>query len=245
MIGSRGMILAAGKSTRMREVSKNLPKPLVKVSGISLLDRLIKHAEGAGLSDLVVNVHYHAGQVENHLAARESDCKLHVSDERDALLETGGGVKKALPMLGDQPFFVMNGDALWHDEGTSTLERFRSHWNNSKMDVLLLLVPTDKAIGYDGPGDFFAGGADCTDVRPIKFRGEAATASHMYGGVMLINPALYEGTPDGSFSNRLVFRKAAERGRLYGLEIKGHWMHVGTPEAIVDAERKLQEIGAL
>lgn len=242
MIGSHGMILAAGKSTRMREISKNLPKPLVKVANVSLLDRLIDHAESAGLCDLTVNVHYHARQIEDHLASRESNCTLHVSDERDELLETGGGVKKALPMLGKQPFFVMNGDALWHDTGVSTLERLRNHWDESKMDALLLLVPTDRAVGYDGPGDFFADG---TSARQINFRGDAISAPFMYGGVMLINPVLYEDTPDGAFSNRLVFRKAAERGRLFGLEIKGHWMHVGTPEAIVDAENKLQEIGAL
>jgi MurNAc alpha-1-phosphate uridylyltransferase len=235
------MILAAGLGTRMGAISQSTPKPLVEVAGISLMDRLLAHAKMAELERLIVNVHHLAEQMEAALEDEIAAGFVQISDERNTLLETGGGVKKALPLLGEDPFFVMNGDALWVDKAESNLARLKAHWDASKMDALLMLVPTADALGYDGVGDFFA---DDDTLQPIRFRDDAASAPYMFGGVQIIDPSLYEGTPEGPFSNRAVFRKAAARGRLYGLAINGHWMHVGTPEAISAAEEKLAAIGA-
>ncbi|MCK0069249.1 nucleotidyltransferase family protein [Kordiimonas laminariae] len=235
------MILAAGKGTRMRELSEQMPKPMVLVNGISLVDRLLAHAEQAGIEKVIINVHHLAGMLEHHLAPYTSDGFVEVSDERGELLETGGGVKKALPKLGNEPFLVMNGDALWIDKDESNIDRLAEHWNPEEMDVLLLLVPTDEALGYDGVGDFLGAGEGAFS---IEFLGEASTASNMYAGVQIVKPEMYEGTPDGAFSNVEIFRKAAQHGRLYGLVIDGSWMHVGTPEAVKEAEEKLKELGA-
>jgi len=241
LIGDHGMILAAGLGTRMGGLSDHTPKALTKVNGISLLDRLRRHTAGAGVRTLVVNVHHLADQIENHLKADIETGGVVISDERDGLLETGGGVKKALPHLGSDPFFVLNSDALWVDAGASNLTRLKRAWNAEVMDALLLLVPTNQALGYEGVGDFFAepGGA-----QPIRFRDNAETAPFMFGGVQMLTPGLYKGAPDGAFSNREIYRKAASLGRLYGLPIEGHWMHVGTEPAIADAEAKLVSIGA-
>lgn len=235
------MILAAGLGTRMGALSDHTPKALTKVGGICLIDRLRAHAASAGVINLVINVHHLADQMEAHLKTEINAGVVSISDERDALLETGGGVKKALPQLGPDPFFVMNSDALWIDAGVSNLVRLKSAWDPALMDALLLLVPTKYALGYDGVGDFFAkpGG-----LQPIQFRGDAEAAPFMFGGVQLLQPTLYDGMPDGAFSNRQVYRKAASAGRLYGLPIEGHWMHVGTKEAIADAELKLASVGA-
>lgn len=239
----RGIILSAGLGTRMGDMSRRIPKPLVKVAGRTLIDRALDRADAAGLDRVVVNVHHHADQLEAHLAPRIAAGHVVISDERDCLLETGGGVKKALPLLGSQPFFAMNSDALWLDGAGSTLLRLASHFDAARMDALLLLIPTPDALGYDGVGDFipFAGGMAPV---PIAFRGDAPAAPVMFGGIMMIRPELYDGTPDGAFSNRVVFRKAVENGRLFGIAHDGHWIHVGTPEGVVDAEARLKELGA-
>ena len=241
MIGGHAMILAAGLGTRMGGLSNHTPKALTIVNGICLMDRLRAHMAAAGVTNLVVNVHHLAEQVEAHLQADIDAGQLVISDERGALLETGGGVKKALPLLGTEPFFVANSDALWVDRDASNLNRLKSAWDPALMDALLLLVPKKEALGYEGVGDFFAkpGGA-----QPIRFRGEADTAPFIFGGVQLLASAAYEDMPDGAFSNRQIYRKAASVGRLYGLPIEGHWMHVGTARAIADSEAKLASIGA-
>jgi N-acetyl-alpha-D-muramate 1-phosphate uridylyltransferase len=239
------MILAAGLGRRMGALSDDKPKPLTDVLGVCLLDRLRRHARVAGVQKLVVNVHHLADQVEAHLSGSIKDGSLIISDERSALLETGGGVKKALPLLGADPFFVINGDALWVDAQESNLLRLKKAWDPRRMDALLLLVPTEAALGYDGVGDFFAtadfgiGGG-----QPIRFRGDAPSAPYIFGGVQLLEPSLYHGMPSGAFSNRDIYHKAFANGRLYGLPIEGHWMHVGTKAAIAEAEAKLKSIGA-
>ncbi len=235
------MILAAGKGTRMREMSAQMPKPMVLVNGISLVDRLIAHAEKAFVEKVVVNIHHLANMLEHHLAPYTANGYVVLSDERTELLETGGGVKKALPLLGHAPVFVMNGDALWVDNERSNLNRLIEYWNPEVMDVLLLLAPTDEALGYDGAGDFLGAGEGAF---PIEFKGNAKSAPNMFAGVQIVKPELYENTPDGAFSNLEIFKKAAEKKRLYGLVIDGTWMHVGTPEAVHDAEAKLIELGA-
>ncbi|PCI59868.1 MAG: mannose-1-phosphate guanylyltransferase [Kordiimonadales bacterium] len=245
MHGSKAMILAAGLGSRMGTLSDTLPKPLVQVKGITLLDRLLAHATLGGVQQTVVNVHHLADQIEAHLSRKVGSGQVLISDERDALLETGGGVKKALSLLGNDPFFVLNSDALWVDAAEKQLNLIRAAWQPKKMDVLLLLVPTENALGYDGVGDFFAGVSDpSSKVRSVQFRDDAERAPFMFGGVQLVEPSLYNGMPDGAFSNREIFRKAVAAGRLYGIEIDGHWMHVGTQEAIGEAEKKLNELGA-
>jgi len=240
-VGQNAMVLAAGLATRMGDLSKVVPKPLVQVKGVSLIDRHRAHACRAGIRKLVVNVHHLADQMEDHLAASVKAGEVVISDERDLLLETGGGVKKALPLLGPDPFFVMNGDALWIDNNRPNLERLCAAWDPSQMDILLLLVPTDEALGYDGVGDFFASSGG---VQPIRFRDDAPDAPYMYGGIQLVTPSLYDDMPNGPFSNREIFRKAFANGRLYGLPIDGHWMHVGTEQAIGEAEVRLTALGA-
>lgn len=239
----RGMILSAGLGTRMGALSKRTPKPLVEVAGRTLLDRAFDRCDEAGLERVVVNVHHHAEQIEAHVEARIRAGQVVISDERDCLLETGGGVKKALPLLGSEPFFTMNSDALWLDGAGSTLLRLASHFDATRMDALLLLIPTPDALGYDGVGDFipFAGGMGPV---PIAFRDEAPAAPVMFGGIMMIRPEAYEGAPEGAFSNRVVFRRAVAAGRLFGIVHDGHWIHVGTPEGVVDAEARLKKLGA-
>lgn len=238
----RGIILSAGLGTRMGDTSRHTPKPLIRVAGRTLLDRALDRADEAGLERVVVNVHHHADQIEAHLAPRMGAGQVVISDERDQLLETGGGVKKALPLLGEQPFFVMNSDALWLDGAGSTLLRLASHFDAARMDALLLLVPTADALGYDGVGDFIPFAQGMAPV-PIAFRDEAPAAPVMFGGVMMIRPEAYEDTPAGAWSNRTVFRKAVAAGRLFGIVHDGHWMHVGTPEGVKDAEARLAELG--
>lgn len=239
----RGMILSAGLGTRMGDMSRRTPKPLVKVAGRTLLDRALDRADEAGLERVVINVHHHAEQIEAHVEARVRAGQVVISDERDQLLETGGGVRKALPLLGEQPFFTMNSDALWLDGAGSTLLRLASHFDADRMDALLLLIPTADALGYDGVGDFIPF-ADSMAPVPIAFRDEAPAAPVMFGGIMMIRPEAYDDTPEGAWSNRLVFRRAVAKGRLFGLKHDGHWMHVGTPEGVTDAEARLKELGA-
>lgn len=238
------MILAAGKGTRMGEMSARLPKPLVPVLGRTLLDRALDRLDEISAAPVVVNVHHLADQMEAHLAPRVAAGKAMISDERDALLETGGGVKKALPMLGDAPFLVINSDALWLDApGEETaLTALATAFDPARMDALLLLVATEAALGYEGTGDFFAGG-DPAAPALLRFRGEAPSSPFMYGGIMMTSPAAYEDTPDGAWSNSHMFRRAAGNGRLFGLRHRGDWMHVGSPEGVRDAEARLLALG--
>ncbi|MBL4639445.1 MAG: nucleotidyltransferase family protein [Kordiimonadaceae bacterium] len=238
------MVLAAGKGSRMGALSDTLPKPLTLVNGQTLLERLLAHIRRAGCDKTIVNVHHLPEKIETALAEEIEAGFVEISDERADLLETGGGVKKALPLLGSQPFFVLNGDALLVDavDTPASLVRLREHWDNDKMDVLLLLTRREEALGYEGVGDFYA--AETDETLTVEFRDSRPDAPYAYCGVQLVNPAVYEGMPEGTWSNREIFRKAAKTGRLRGLLIAGHWMHVGTPEAVVAAEHKLTEIGA-
>ena len=240
--GMKAMVLAAGRGTRMGAMSDTTPKPLVPVRGVPLIDRIQTHLKRAGVGPMVVNVHHLADRMEAHLVDGVRAGSVLISDERAALLETGGGVKKALPLLGNAPFFVINSDALWVDGASSTLDRMAAAFEPSMMDVLLLLVPTHAALGYDGAGDFIPE-TDCADPVSIAFRGDAPTAPVMFGGIQIVKPGLYDGMPDGAWSNREIFHRAAALGRLYGLKHDGHWMHVGTPEAIRAAEDKLTSLG--
>jgi MurNAc alpha-1-phosphate uridylyltransferase len=230
---SHAMVLAAGYGQRMRPLTLTRPKPLVEVAGRALIDYGFDRLRAAGLARAVVNVHYLADQIESW-AARQSGPPITISDERAELLDTGGGVVKALPLLGAAPFFVINSDSFWLEQGEPALDRLRGAWDGERMDCLLLLSPLDRTVGYDGAGDFMRA-ADGRLVRRAAGRGEPLA----YIGGYLVAPRLFAGAPQGKFSMNLLWDRAIAAGRLFGLEHRGRWLHVGDPGAIALAERAL------
>ena len=230
----RAMVLAAGLGERMRPITNTMPKPLVKVGGQAMLDFVLDRLAEARVERAVVNVHYLADQIERHLASRRKP-QIVISDERAKLLDTGGGVVKALAELGREPFFHVNSDTMWIDGATPNLTRLAAAFDGKQMDALLLLAPVASSIGYAGPGDF----ARAADGR-LQKRGERETAPYVYAGAAVLTPALFQGAPDGAFSLTRLFDKAREAGRLHGLPLEGVWMHVGTPDAIALAENAIR-----
>jgi MurNAc alpha-1-phosphate uridylyltransferase len=226
------MVLAAGLGKRMRPVTDTIPKPLVKVGGCTMLDRALDRLAEAGVERAVVNVHYLADQIEGHVTGRKSP-KLVISDERGELLETGGGIRKALPLLGEEPFVLLNSDSLWIEGRKSNLVRMGTAWDPDAMDILLLVAPRE-SLGYDGRGDFHIE----VDGR-LKRRGEGENAPFVYAGVAILKPQLFAQTPEGAFSLNLLFDRAIAAGRLHGLPLDGEWLHVGTPESISAADERL------
>jgi MurNAc alpha-1-phosphate uridylyltransferase len=226
----RAIVLAAGLGTRMRPHSDELPKPLVEVSGKALIDYALDRLAEAGVEQTVINLHYMADALESHLARRKEP-RIVLSDERKELLGTGGGVVKALGHLGDAPFFYMNSDTLWIDGVKPNLQRLAQAFDPATMDALLLLAPTTTSIGYDARGDF----AMSTDGR-LRRRPEREVVPFAYASAALLSPALFKDAPKGAFPLTVLFDRAAEQGRLHGLRIDGIWMHVGTPEAVAEAE---------
>jgi len=224
------MVLAAGSGTRMRPVTDRLPKPLVKVGGRPLIDHVLDRLAVAGVEMAVVNVHHFADQIGRHLATRRHP-RIVISDEREQLLDTGGGVVKALDLLGDAPFFHMNSDTIWIEGVRPNLDRLATSFDPSRMDGLLLLAATATSIGYDGRGDF----ALAPDGR-LRRRAEREILPFVYAGAAMFQRSMFEGAPSGAFPLTRLFDRAAEGGRLFGLRLEGVWMHVGTPEAIVQAE---------
>lgn len=231
--GSRAMVLAAGYGQRMRPLTLTRPKPLVEVAGKALIDYGFDRLRSAGVEEAVVNVHYLPDQIEAW-AKHQSSPHVVISDERGVILDTGGGVARALPLLGDDPFFVINSDSFWVDEGTPALDRLRAAWDDQAMDCLLLLSPLERTVGYDGKGDFVRG----PDGRLTRRASSAGTPLAYIGGY-LVSPRLFRGAPDGAFSMNLLWDRAIAAGRLYGVEHTGRWLHVGTPEAIGLAEAAL------
>lgn len=228
---SRAMVLAAGLGTRMRPITDTLPKPLVEVAGRSLLDRALDSLAAAGVRDAVVNLHHLPHLIEARLAGRRAP-RIAFSRE-PALLDTGGGTRQALGLLGDGAFFVVNSDALWLDGSTPALARMARHWDPEAMDALLLLHPAVAAHGYEseGPGDYFL----APDGRARRRR-PGEVAPFLFAGVSLCTAALFDGAPDGAFSLRLLWDRAEEAGRLHALRHDGEWFHVGTPEALAETE---------
>ncbi|KQU55178.1 mannose-1-phosphate guanylyltransferase [Bosea sp. Leaf344] len=224
------MVLAAGLGQRMRPITDTLPKPLVAIGGKAMLDHALDRLAEAGVREAVVNVHHLADRIEAHLAGRTSP-HVTISDERAQLLETGGGVRKALPLLGPHPFFHVNSDSLWSESGRSNLAAMARRWDASAMDMLLLLAERETSIGFDGAGDFVRDAAG-----RLTRRGAAASAPFIYAGVAILKPDLFEATPEGPFSLNLLFDRAIAAGRLYGQVLEGQWLHVGTPDAIAPAE---------
>jgi N-acetyl-alpha-D-muramate 1-phosphate uridylyltransferase len=224
------MVLAAGLGERMRPLTDRLPKPLVRVSGKALLDHVLDRLAAAGIERAVVNVHYLANQIERHVAGRAKP-QIAISDERAALLGTGGGVVKALDKLGAEPFIHVNSDTIWIDGARPNLERLAEAFDPATMDALLLLAPVASSIGYAGRGDF----SMTADGRLVR-RGDNETAPFVYAGAALLRPALFADAPAGAFALTRLFDRAAAARRLYGLCLEGVWMHVGTPDAIAQAE---------
>jgi MurNAc alpha-1-phosphate uridylyltransferase len=228
------MVLAAGRGERMRPLTERMPKPLVPVAGQPLLDHVLDRLAAAGVERAVVNVHYFAGMIEDHLRGRTRP-RIVISDERDALLDTGGGVVKALRAIGGEPFFHVNADTIWIDGAKPNLERLAEAFDPARMDALLLLAPATTSIGYAGRGDFVMAGDGTLTRRP-----EREVAPFVYAGAAILRPELFADAPAGAFSLTRLFDRAAESGRLHGLRLDGVWMHVGTPQAIVEAEAAIK-----
>ena len=227
------MVLAAGLGTRMRPLTLTTPKPLVPVADKPLLAHVLRPLFEARLPRIVINVHHLAEQMHAYIESLAAPSVL-VSDESDALLDSGGGIKKALPLLGADPFYILNADSFWLDGPHANLQRLAEHWQPAAMDLLLLIATPSQATGYDGSGDF-----TMTQDGRLTFRDKNHTAPFIYAGCGIIKADLFDAMPDSPFSLSLLFRQAASRGRLYGLVLDGLWMHVGTIPAIAEAEQRL------
>ncbi len=225
------MVLAAGLGTRMRPLTDRVPKPLVPFAGRPLIDHVLDRLADAGIADVVVNVHYLPELIENHLQGRRRP-KVEISSERGELLDTGGGILRARSLLGSAPFLVHNSDSVWVEGIGSNLTRMLSTWDAERMDCLMLLALAATSIGYDGLGDFTMG----ADGRLTR-RGERQSAPFVFAGVSIMGPSMLEGAPQGRFSLNRLWDRAAASGRLYGVRLDGVWMHIGTPEALDEAER--------
>ncbi len=226
------MVFAAGLGSRMRPITDKLPKPLVITAGKALIDHSLDRFAEAGVKTAVVNVHHHADQIEAHLAKRTRPPKIIISDEREKLLDQGGGIRKALPLLGTKPIFICNTDAFWVEGPRPVLPRFAENWNPEKMDILLLVAATSTSIGVDWPGDF-----TMDSLGRLISREERRVAPFVYSGIGILKPELFKDATDDVFRLAPYFHKAAAEERLYGVRLDGLWFHVGTPQAIEDAER--------
>lgn len=224
------MILAAGLGTRMRPLTADIPKPLIPVDGTPLIDHVLARLAGAGIDRVVVNVHHLADRLVAHLSTRRKPT-IVISDERDSLLDSGGGVRKALPLLGPDPFLIHNCDSIWTENGTSNLAKLIARWNKDAMDCLMLLAPTTSSLGYSGRGDFAL-----DDGGQLRRRVGDETVPFAFAGVSIAHPRLFDGMPDGPFSLNRPWDKAIAEGRAFGIQLEGRWMHVGDPQAVVAAE---------
>ena len=230
------MILAAGLGERMRPITDTMPKPLVPVRGRAMLDIILDRLAAAGVTKAVINLHYLGEMIEHHLAGR-SEPQVVFSHEEDRL-ETGGGVCKALPLLGDDPFYALNGDVCWLDGLTPALRRLAAAWDADTMDALLLLHPTAFALGYEGVGDYVM-----NPIGQLRRRREREVAPFIFAGIQILHPRLFAGAPGGSFSLNQLYDKAQEEGRLWGIRHDGEWFHVGTPESLREVEDALHHLG--
>lgn len=231
----RAMVLAAGLGLRMRPLTLTRPKPLVQVGGQTLLDHALDRLASAGVEDAVVNAHWLADQVEAHLAARTRAPRTHLSRE-ETLLETAGGIRKALPLLGDAPFYVVNSDVLWLDGPVPALTRLARRWDPAEMDFLLLLMPTVWAVGYEGRGDYHMDPAG-----RLRYRGGDGIAPFVAAGVMIARPDAYRDLPEGRLGNAALWHAAEASGRLYGLRHDGPWFHVGTPDSLAEVDAQVRQ----
>lgn len=223
------MVLAAGLGKRLRPITDTMPKPLVKIAGKTLLDRGLDSLAAAGVEKAVVNVHYLREQIVAHLAGREKPA-ITISDESAELLNSGGGIANALPLLGMEPFFILNADTFWIDRGGSNLDRLALAWNPSQMDILLMLADFQSATGHSGKSDFLLGG----DGRLARSAG--APEGLIYAGAAILHPRIFDNHPKTAHSLNVHFDSAIATGRLHGMKMNGHWITVGTPDAVPLAE---------
>lgn len=228
------MILAAGFGTRMRPITETLPKPLIKVGGRTLLDHSLDRLDEEGVKTVIINVHHLGQMIENHLKRRKSP-QIVFSREPE-ILDTGGGIANALPALGEQPFLVVNADIMWLNGPHSALQRMAEAWDDSRMDGLLLLHSTVDAYGYAGMGDFNVDPAGVLSPRP-----ERELSAFLFTGIQILHPRLFKDAPAGRFRLNVLYDRAMDAGRLYGVIHDGEWFHVGTPEGLTDAEIYMQE----
>ena len=235
-IPPRAMVLAAGFGTRLRPLTDTVPKPMVRVAGKPMIDTVIDRLAAIGVRDIVVNTHHLPEVIESHVGARK-DVRIIFSREHE-ILETGGGIKKALPLLGSEPFYAINGKIIWLNGKTDALVRLAEVWNDAEMDGLLLLQPTTSAIGYDGPGDFFI-----DQVGRVRRRREWEVAPFVYAGIQILHPRLFAGAPDGAFSLNVLYDRAIEAGRLYGIRHDGEWFHVSTVKQLAEVEARIARGG--
>ncbi len=233
VLSDTAMVLAAGKGTRMRELAADRPKPLVKVRDTPLIDGVLDRLSTAGIAKAVVNVHHFAGPLREHLTSRREP-EIAISDESDRLLDTGGGVARALEHFGDRPFFVLNADVLWLDGRANTLSRLARRWSDDDMDALLLMCVAVHVIGYEGLGDF-----TMADDGRLSRREEQCVAPFVFSGLQILHPRLFDTVSGDVFSLNRLWDKAESDGRLFGLIHEGAWMHVGTPEGVSAAENVL------
>jgi MurNAc alpha-1-phosphate uridylyltransferase len=235
------MVLAAGLGTRMRPLTDDRPKALVEVGGKALIDHMLDRLAAAGVETAVVNVHAFADRLEGHLAARSARGaapRIVISDERPQALETGGGVKHALPLLGEDPVWVANIDSVWIEHGGSAIEAVAQAWDPETMDVCLMLASTAGSLGFHDSGDVFL-----SDEGVVRFKSPGEAAPLVYVGVHICKPAIVTGGPDGPFSLTPIWRTLAARDRVHGVAPDGLWMHVGDPRAVIAAEVQLAEQG--
>lgn len=226
------MILAAGQGERMKPLTLNCPKPLIQVAGRSMIDRILDHLDNIHIQHIVINTFYKGQMLIDHL---DHDSRIIFSQENE-LLDTGGGILKALPLLGDEAFFVLNGDVVWFN--SENLNRLHELWDDHIMDNLLLLIPRDQALGYDGPGDFFMEPSGHLRRR----HQDESYAPYVYAGVHMIHPRLFNKAPSSIFSLNRLWDRAIETKRLFGMLHQGEWFHIGTPQALSFFEPKIAAI---
>ena len=231
------MLLAAGLGTRMKPLTDTRPKPLIEVGGRTLVDRVLDKLVAQGVTRAIVNVHYFPDMLAAHVLKR-TDIEIIISDERDEVLETGGGVIKALPLLGDDPFFVVNTDVTWATAGDSTFSDMGSVYDPARMDALLLLAPMENTLGFRGPGDFYL-----APDGQVERRGDRATAPYVFAGTHITRAELLRSYEAKRFSANIYWNGFASRGRLFGTVMNPFWMHVGDPAGRDEAEAKLNLMG--
>ncbi len=228
------MVMGAGLGKRMRPLTASRPKPLVKVAGKTLIDHNLDRLNESGVSRAVVNVHYLADALEAHLKARAGGPAISISDERDHLLETGGGMAKALPLIDADPFFCLNSDNIWLNGPIDVFAHLSRHWNPAIMDALLLLVPHARAFNYSGQGDFHL-----DPLGRVSRRRPQRVAPFIYSGIQIVSQRLLRDAPDGAFSTNILWQRAIDEQRLFGITHMGLWFDVGTPQAIGPTEERM------
>jgi N-acetyl-alpha-D-muramate 1-phosphate uridylyltransferase len=233
---TRAMIMAAGYGTRMRPLTNTLPKPLVKVRGRALIDHVIDRLIAVGITTIVVNVHYMGEQIVSHLAARK-DVEIIISDETDNLLDSGGGIFKALPHFKGEPFFHANADTVWVEGASRALPRLVEAWNPETMDALMLLASTVTTVCYDGRGDFMMD----ADGRLSRVP-EGRVSPFVWMSIEILHPRLFDGVTETKFSINPLWNKAIAKGRLFGQRLDGVWMHIDRPEAVTQSEHYLADL---